>query len=98
MNSLVRIIVCFVFLLMNIEIASANQDGVVHLQYDEIRTLKAPVHTYQSSYDIDSIEDSCYFEAEDEIFESKAGKAFSKVVDKVIINNKINNFSSKMGY
>ncbi|MBE7710744.1 MAG: hypothetical protein E7Z92_01245 [Cyanobacteria bacterium SIG31] len=35
-------------------------------------------------------EKSIYFDAEDEVFENKAGKAFSKFINEKAINNKLN--------
>lgn len=37
-----------------------------------------------------------YLDKDDEIFEGKLGKIFSKFIDEKIINNKINNFSSSV--
>lgn len=52
-------------------------------QYGEIVT--------EDDYNYSSKED-----IEDEIFESKTGKLFNKFIDEKIIDNKINNFSTKM--
>ena len=52
-------------------------------QYGEVVT--------EDDYNYSSKED-----IEDEIFESKTGKLFNKFIDEKIIDNKINNFSTKM--
>ena len=96
MKRFFKIFLCFSFLAILCEPLYANQEEV-RLNVNEIRTLKAPVHSYQTKYESAYDTDSSYFEAEDDIFESKAGKTFSKIVDKVIINNKVNKYASKIG-
>lgn len=42
------------------------------------------------------LEDAEYFNADDEVFETKAGQVFSKFVNDKVINNKLNTYSSKI--
>ena len=69
----------------------------VFLQVDKFTTLQAPntldvILDHEREYKearINSAKDD-YFNAEDDVFESNAGRAFGKFVDKVLINNKLN--------
>ena len=40
--------------------------------------------------------DSDYFEADDEVFETKSGQIFGKFIDDKVINNKFINYSNRL--
>lgn len=86
MKKILFILIVFIF-----DFAPSLANNEVYLQVNKKETLKVPAQKEVFSYESDS-EDS-YFEdlnANDEIFESKFGKAFSNLIEKTMINNKMN--------
>ena len=89
----------FLFLIFFcVNISYANNQEEVHLQNYNVKTLSVPKASYEKIYSLnpEEEEDSYYFEQDEDVFENKAGKAFSKFVDNKVINNKINNFANKI--
>ena len=76
----------------------ANNYEEVHLQSYDVKTLNAPKASYEKIYSLSPEEEveSYYFEQDEDVFENKAGKAFSKFVNDRVINNKINTFANKV--
>ena len=78
----------------------------VFLKQDDVVRLKIPASNPELSKieDVEDVElyvpkrkkDSNYFDEDDSIFESRAGKAFSKLVDKWAIDNKVNDYSFRL--
>ncbi len=88
------------FILFSLCSISAFAEEAVFLNQEEVVQLKIPT----SNPELSGIEhedvlynsrekSSNYFEAEEDVFESKFGKSFSKFIDKKLINNKINKFT-----
>ena len=74
----------------------ANGYEEVRLQNYDVKSLSVPKANFEKNYSLnpeDEVE-SYYFEQDDEVFESKAGKAFSKFVNDKVINNKINTYTN----
>ena len=79
-------------------------DEAVFLKQDEVVRLKVPAVNPELSkieYEDEMLykphaKGSNYFDEEENVFESKAGKAFSKLIDEWAIDNKINNYASKV--
>ena len=96
-----KIKILLLFLFLNYSSVFAFEDSVF-LDTKDIFQLKPPsVFTMEqiNAESEDSIYrkgESIYFESDEEIFETKAGKVFNKFIDDRIINNKINNFSTKV--
>lgn len=92
------LLVLFIIVL-NIKPAFCIEEAVF-LNTEEIFQLKTQeaVNLQKVNQDHESIieKDYKYFESDEEIFESKTGKMFHKFIDDKIINNKINNFSTKI--
>ena len=90
-------ILFLIFFYTNISYANNIQE--VSLQNYDIKTLKTPEINYEKKYSIgDEEDDSEYFfsQEEDDIFENKAGKVFSKFINDRVINSKINTFTEKL--
>ena len=85
-------------------IAPAFAEEAVFLKQDEIARIKVPAANAELSrieYEEDFLykphaKGSNYFDEEENIFESRAGKAFGKFIDNHAIDNKINNYASKV--
>ncbi len=93
----------FCFVLFSIVFANfslANALETVGLHDYEIKTLKAPdKNIYEKKYSLNpEIEetDPDYLYSEEDVFENKAGKVFSKFINDKVINNKINQFTTKI--
>ena len=91
-----KILLLIVFIFNFIPSLANNE---VYLQVNRRETLSVPAQKEVFSYESNSEES--YFEdlnTNDEIFESKFGKAFSGLIEKTLINNKMNdrfnNFTS----
>ena len=86
-------------IVLNIKPAFCIEEAVF-LNTEEIFQLKTQeaVNLQRVNQDHESIieRNYNYFESDEEIFESKTGKMFHKFIDDKIINNKINNFSTKI--
>ena len=97
------ILLSFIF----IGICNANpEDNSVYLQTTNQNQLSAPKTktdllnransmTKYTSYE--DLEEQEYFEAEKDITDNAAANRFYKFIDNTLINNKFNNFSSKVG-
>ena len=86
MKKILLLLIVFIF---NFIPSLANNE--VYLQVNRRETLRVPAQKEVFSYESDSEES--YFEdlnTNDEIFESKFGKAFSSLIEKTMINNKVN--------
>lgn len=84
---------------MGINLTFANSMEEVRLQNYEIKTINIPKNTeYEKIYsmNLDDDVDSYYFTQEEDVFENRAGKVFSNFVNDKVINNKVNEFSSKI--
>ena len=83
---------------MNLTFANSMEE--VRLQNYEIKTINVPKNTeYEKIYSMnpdDDDVDSYYFTQEEDVFENRAGKVFSNFVNDKVINNKVNEFSSKI--
>lgn len=84
----------------------ASQEGVVTLETSTFNRLTVP-KTNPEIYsrvnqdgeiisDEDYYDDSDYFRPEEDTSRNKAEQKFQKFVDNVIINNKLNNFTSNI--
>ena len=84
----------------------ASQYEEVSLNFSENKQLTAPKtnnyvfsrvnHEGEVITDEDYYENNEYFRPEDDVAESKIEKGFYNFVDKVIINNKLNNYTSNI--
>ena len=85
---------------MGMNLTFANSMEEVRLQNYEIKTINVPKNTeYEKIYSMnpdDDDVDSYYFTQEEDVFENRAGKVFSNFVNDKVINNKVNEFSSKI--
>ena len=75
----------------------ANVD-TVSLIPDEIVKINVPQTQNLSDLNKreEDIEDYAGFYSDEDVFESKAGKAFSKIIEHTVINNKINNYANNI--
>lgn len=97
-----KILVVF-FVLFNVYVPAFAEDSVF-LKQDEVVRLKVPAANPELSrieYEDEMLykprtKGSNYFDEKESVFESRAGKAFSKFIDDWAIDNKINNYASKV--
>lgn len=88
-----QIILSIYILVLVIPVTLACEE--VSLDAEELNVLKvpkSPVLEYEKEHkeNYSNSRYENYFDAEDDIFESKAGKTFGKFVNDVVINNKLN--------
>ena len=88
-----KIILSIFIFVLAIPIALAYEE--VSLDAEELNVLKvpkSPVLEYEKEHkeNYSNSRYENYFDAEDDVFESKAGKTFSKFVNDVVINKKLN--------
>ena len=78
----------------------ANNYETINLQDYEIKTLKtSECYSYEKHYSINPEEEDLepdYLYSDEDVFDNKAGKVFSKFINDKVINNKVNNFSTKL--
>ena len=99
MKKIFLIFYAFVFF-TNIIFAS---DESVYLVPNEVKKLSAPEidkavfsALNQKGEFVSKDYDSEYFEADDEVFETKSGQIFGKFIDDKVINNKFINYSNRL--
>jgi hypothetical protein len=83
---------------LGVNISYANDYEEVRLQSYDIKTLNTPKLNYEKVYSLEESDEDEFsgFNDDEEVFESKAGKAFTKFVNDKVINNKINTFTDKL--
>ena len=81
-------------------VAYAGNFDEVGLTDYRIEKICAPkTYNYEKKYNINpELEDIEYepMYSNEEVFESKVGKAFTKFIDNKVINNRINNYTNKI--
>ena len=106
-NLLFLLILSIFFVTSSCKNSFASQFEEVNLNIYESQKLTAPKMNSQVfsrvNYDGEIIsddeyyDDSEYFRPEEDLSRNKAEQKFQKFVDNVIINNKLNNYASKVG-
>jgi hypothetical protein len=94
----------FFISILSVCILPAFADEAIVLKHDEVVRLKVPAANPELSrveYEDEMLykprtKGSNYFDEKESVFESRAGKAFSKFIDDWAIDNKINNYASKV--
>ena len=107
MKKLLFLLILNLLLAFSCECISASQFEEVNLGIYDSKKLTAPKMNSQVFSrvnqdgeiisDEEYYDDSEYFRPEEDISRNKAEQKFQKFVDNVIINNKLNNYSSKIG-
>ena len=94
----------FLLSILSVCIPLAFAEDSVFLKQDEVVRLKVPAANPELSrieYEDEMLykprtKGSNYFDEKESVFESRAGKAFSKFIDDWAIDNKVNNYASKV--
>ena len=96
MKKIFRLSILLLFLSCQ-SLCLANMD-TVNLTPEEITRIKVPQTHNLSEINKkdDDIDDYCGFYSDEDVFESKAGKTFSKIIDNVVINNKFNKYTNNI--
>ncbi len=89
----------FIFLFFITAVYAGNFDevGLTDYRIEKISTPK--IYNYEKKYNINPELEDIEYEStysDEDVFESKAGKAFTKFINNKVINNKINNYTSKI--
>ena len=96
MKKIFRLLFILLFLSCQ-NICTANID-TVNLVPEEIARIKVPqTHNISEMNKKDEdMDEYCGFYSDEDVFESKAGKTFSKIIDNAIINNKFNTYTNSI--
>ena len=96
-------LVVFVIIFSNINLVLAFEEEYINVQVNEIKKFEVPVlndevfsPVNQKGEFVSKDYDSDYFEADDEVFETKSGQIFGKFIDDKVINNKFINYSNRL--
>ena len=102
MEKIVLLFMLFLFG-MNFSVASQLESVTLEMQgFERIQVPKADTKVFSAiNQDGEYVSDDDYtsirdFEPEDDITDNKAAKSFYKFVDRVIINNKLNDYASRI--
>ena len=101
MKRLGLVFLCITFLTTSFALAEEavilEPSGFNSLKVPETNSLRLErINQCSEISSLRRLEDAEYFNADDEVFETKAGQIFSKFVNDKVINNKLNTYSSKI--